>query len=38
MVAFARLDLAEENGEPETTTFGFCCLGFLGSRLLRRFF
>ena len=36
--ALAGLGLAEENGEVETTTFGFCCLGFFGSRLLRRFF
>lgn len=34
----AKLALAKPNGEVETTTFGFCCLGFLGSRLLRRCF
>ena len=38
MIGLAKLALAEANGEVETMTFGFCCLGFLGSRLLRRFF
>ena len=33
-----RLELAEANGEVETTTFALFCLGFFASRLLRRFF
>jgi hypothetical protein len=38
MVALAGLELAEANGELETTTFDLFCLGFFASRLLRRCF
>ena len=37
-IALAGLELAEANGEVETTTFALFCLGFLTSRLLRRCF
>jgi hypothetical protein len=38
LVVLAGLGLADAKGELETTTFGLFCFGFLGSRLLRRFF
>ena len=38
LLALAGLELADAKGDLETTTFGLFCFGFLGSRLLRRFF
>ena len=37
-MALAGLELAEANGEVETTTFALFCLGFFISLLLRRCF